>query len=97
MVEQTEGRQVPPKYKFLVQLGKALHHYGVPSYKSEMYLSEIAEKKGIQGSFMDLPTSINYVFYEADEQTYSHAESVRPGELDLGAFLNKGNTNARIR
>lgn len=78
--------KVPQKYKFIVQLGKALHHYGVPSYKSEMYLSEIAEKKGIQGSFMDLPTSINYVFYEADEQTYSHAESVSPGELNLGAL-----------
>ncbi|MGQ1788461.1 threonine/serine ThrE exporter family protein [Saccharicrinis sp. GN24d3] len=86
MVKQTGKVQTPSKYKFIVQLGKALHQYGVPSYKSEMYLSEIAAKKGIRASFMDLPTSINYVFYEKDEQTYSHAESLRPGELNLGAL-----------
>jgi uncharacterized membrane protein YjjP (DUF1212 family) len=78
--------QVPNKYKFIVQLGKALHYYGVPSYKSEMYLSEVADKKEIKASFMDSPTWINYVFYEEDEQTYSHVESVRPGELNLGAL-----------
>lgn len=78
--------QVPKKYKFIVQLGKALHYYGVPSYKSEMYLSEVADKKEIKASFMDSPTWINYVFYEEDEQTYSHVESVRPGELNLGAL-----------
>lgn len=78
--------QVPQKYKFIVQLGKALHYYGVPSYQSEMYLNEIAEKKGISASFMDSPTWINYAFYHKDEQTYSHVESVRPGELNLGAL-----------
>lgn len=78
--------QVPQKYQFYVLLGKALHYYGVPSYQSEMYLTEIAEKKGIQASFMDSPTWINYVFYDSDEQTYSHVESVRPGELNLGAL-----------
>lgn len=78
--------QVPQKYKFIVQLGKALHYYGVPSYKSEMYLSEVAVKKGIQASFMDLPTQINYVFYEGETQTYNYVEVVRPGELNLGAL-----------
>ncbi len=78
--------QVPHKYKFIVQLGKALHYYGVPSYKSEMYLNEVADKKGIQASFMDSPTWISYVFYEEDEQTYNHVETVRPGELNLGAL-----------
>ncbi|MBI9064955.1 MAG: threonine/serine exporter family protein [Marinilabiliaceae bacterium] len=78
--------QIPHKYKFIVQLGKALHTYGVPSYKSQMYLTEIAHKKGIQGSFMDTPTWINYVFYEEDEQTYNYVECVPPGELNLGAL-----------
>jgi len=78
--------QVPHKYKFIVQLGKALHYYGVPSYKSEMYLSEIARKKGIQATFMDLPTQINYVFYEGEVQSYNYANIVRPGELNLGAL-----------
>lgn len=78
--------QIPEKYKFIVQLGKALHTYGVPSYKSQIYLNEIAEKKGIKGSFMDLPTWINYVFYEEDEHTYNYVECIPPGELNLGAL-----------
>jgi uncharacterized membrane protein YjjP (DUF1212 family) len=78
--------QIPQKYKFIVQLGKALHTYGVPSYKSQIYLSEIAEKKGIKGSFMDTPTWINYVFYEEDDHTYNYVECVPPGELNLGAL-----------
>ena len=78
--------QVPGKYKFIVQLGKALHTYGVPSYKSQIYLADIAEKKSIKGSFMDTPTWINYVFYEEEEQTYNYVECVPPGELNLGAL-----------
>ncbi|MBI9068587.1 MAG: threonine/serine exporter family protein [Salinivirgaceae bacterium] len=78
--------QIPEKYKFIVQLGKALHTYGVPSYKSQIYLSQIAKQKGIKGSFMDLPTWINYVFYQEDEHTYNYVECVPPGELNLGAL-----------
>ncbi len=78
--------RVPEKYKFIVQLGKALHTYGVPSYKSQIYLSEIAKKKGIKGSFMDTPTWINYTFFEEDDHTYNHVECVPPGELNLGAL-----------
>lgn len=84
--KETNAMRVPQKYKFYVQMGKALHRYGVPSYKSEMYLTEIAAKKGIRASFMDSPTWINYVFYDEEEQTYSHVESVKPGELNLGAL-----------
>ncbi|MCU4176425.1 threonine/serine ThrE exporter family protein [Carboxylicivirga sp. N1Y90] len=80
--------QVPHQYKFIVQLGKALHTYGVPSYKSQQYLTEISALKGIKGSFMDTPTWINYVFYEEDEHTYNHVECVPPGELNLGALSN---------
>ncbi len=78
--------QIPEKYKFIVQLGKALHTYGVPSYKSQVYLTEISAKKGIKASFMDTPTWINYVFYEEDDHTYNYVECVPPGELNLGAL-----------
>jgi uncharacterized membrane protein YjjP (DUF1212 family) len=78
--------QIPQKYQFIVQLGKALHTYGVPSYKSQIYLTEIAEKKGIKASFMDTPTWINYVFYEEDDHTYNYIECVKPGDLNLGAL-----------
>jgi len=76
--------QIPQRYKFIIQLGKALHTYGVPSYKIESYLADVAIKKGIKGSFMDSPTWINYVFYEEDEQTYNYVECVPPGEINLG-------------
>ncbi len=85
-VQHTHSMQIPHQYKFIVQLGKALHIYGVPSYKSQHYLTEISDKKGIKGSFMDTPTWINYVFYEEDEHTYNHVECVPPGELNLGAL-----------
>ena len=78
--------QIPQQYKFIVELGKALHIFGVPSYKSQIYLTEIAAKKGIKASFMDTPTWINYVFYEEDEHSYNHVECVPPGELNLGGL-----------
>ena len=47
------------KYQFIVELGKALHIYGIPSYKIQSYLTEVAKTKGIVGSFMDFPTWIH--------------------------------------
>ncbi len=77
--------KVPEKYQFIVELGKALHIYGIPSYKIQTYLTEVAKTKEITGSFMDLPTWVNYVFYE-DENSYNYIESIPPGVLNLGAF-----------
>lgn len=77
--------QTPKKYRFLIELGKALHIYGVPSYKIQFFLSEIAEKKGIHGSFMDLPTWVNYTFYDGEE-SYNYVECIPPGNLNLGAL-----------
>lgn len=77
--------KVPEKYQFIVELGKALHIYGIPSYKIQSYLTEVAKTQGITGSFMDSPTWINYVFYE-DENSYNYIECIPPGKLNLGAF-----------
>jgi len=77
--------KIPEKYQFIVALGKALHTYGIPSYKIQAYLTEVAEKQGINGSFMDSPTWINYVFYE-DENSYNYIECIPPGSLNLGAL-----------
>ncbi len=77
---------IPQRYKFIIKLGKALHRCGVQSYKIESYLKQLAERKGIKGSFMDNPTWINYVFYEEDDQTYNYVEKVAPGEINLGAL-----------
>ncbi|QXP68296.1 threonine/serine exporter ThrE family protein [Polaribacter sp. AHE13PA] len=77
--------RVPKKYQFIVELGKALHTYGIPSYKIQSYLTEVAQNKGITGSFMDLPTWINYVFYD-EKNSYNYVECIPPGSLNLGAF-----------
>ncbi len=86
MLKENKKMTIPKRYKFIIELGKALHICGVPSYKIQIYLQEIAKKKGIQGSFMDTPTWINYVFYEEDENTYNYTECVPPGEINLGAL-----------
>jgi len=77
--------KIPEKYQFIVALGKALHVYGIPSYKIQSHLTEVAKKQGITGSFMDSPTWISYVFYE-DEKSYNYVECVLPGSLNLGAY-----------
>jgi uncharacterized membrane protein YjjP (DUF1212 family) len=74
------------KYNFIIQLGKALHRYGIPSYKIEAYLSKVSKNIGIKGTFMDTPTWINYVFYEENGQNHNFIESTPPGTLNLGAF-----------
>ena len=77
--------KTPKKYQFIIELGKALHTYGIPSYKIQTYLTKVSKTQGISGTFMDLPTWINYVFYE-DENTYSYIECIPPGVLNLGAL-----------
>lgn len=79
--------KIPEKYRFIIELGKALHIYGIPSYKIQSYLTKVSRILGLNGSFMDLPTWINYVFYEEEEeQTYSYIECIAPGSLNLGAL-----------
>lgn len=77
--------KTPEKYKHIIELGKALHIYGVPTYKVQSYLTKVSKTQGIKGVFMDLPTWINYVFYE-DDQTYNYIECVPPGVLNLGGL-----------
>ena len=60
------------KYNFIILLGKYLHTYGIPSYQIQSYLSEVAKKLGLKGTFMDSPTWINYVFYDDDHQAQSY-------------------------
>ena len=77
--------KIPEKYKHIIELGKALHIYGVPTYKVQSYLTKVSKTQGIKGVFMDLPTWINYVFYE-DDQTYNYVECIPPGILNLGGL-----------
>lgn len=76
------------KYNFIILLGKYLHTYGIPSYQIQSYLSEVAKKLGVKGTFMDSPTWINYVFYDDDQQaqSYNYIDRIPPGNLNLGAY-----------
>lgn len=77
----------PPKeFQFIIELGKTLHISGVPSYKIQDYLKEVAHKKNIEGTFMDLPTWINYAFYKNGLEIYHYIEGIPPGELNLGSL-----------
>jgi len=78
---------IPEEYRFIIQLGRALHKYGVPSFRIQEYLKEVASEQGIRGDFMDLPTWVNYVFYEEDDQqTYNYVRNTVPGAIDLGGL-----------
>lgn len=80
---------IPEEYRFIIELGHALHKYGVPSYRIQEYLSEVARAQKLKGDFMDLPTWVNFVFYDNDDDehnTYSYIRNTEPGGLDLGAL-----------
>lgn len=78
---------IPEEYRFIIQLGRALHKYGVPSFRIQEYLTEVADEQKIKGDFMDLPTWVNYVFYEEDDQqTYNYIRNTDPGSFDLGGL-----------
>lgn len=78
---------IPEEYRFIIQLGRVLHKYGVPSFRIQEYLKEVADEQKIRGDFMDLPTWVNYVFYEEDDQqTYNYIRNTEPGSIDLGSL-----------
>lgn len=99
---------IPEEYRFIIQLGKALHRYGVPSYRIQEFLTEVADAQGIRGDFMDLPTWVNYVFYEDEEQqTYNYVRNIDTGGYNMGdlaysvdittQFINKELTVSQAR
>ncbi len=79
---------IPEEYRFIIQLGRALHRYGIPSYRIQEFLKEVATEQKISGDFMDTPTWVNYVFYDEDDysQNYNYIKNMSPGELNLGAL-----------
>ncbi len=68
---------------FTLQLGVALHRYGVPSHRLEAALSQVAQRLGVTGAFFSMPTGLIVAFGDGAEQR-TRVERVEPGELDLG-------------
>ncbi|CCQ10093.1 putative membrane protein [Pseudoalteromonas luteoviolacea B = ATCC 29581] len=75
------------KRKFIVRLGKMLHKYGTPAYRSEAHLMEVATHLGLKSSFVMAPTSVTFVIWtENHEEEYTHVSRVDPGDHDLGSL-----------
>ena len=69
--------------RFLLELARALHSAGAPSYRLEDALSACARRWGEEAEFFSTPTSIFAAFgHGADQRTY--LLRVRPGDADLG-------------
>ena len=75
------------KRKFIVRLGKMLHKYGIPAYRLESHLMELADAIELRSSFIISPTSMTFVLWtEGHEDEYTHAARVAPGDLDMGSL-----------
>ena len=48
--------------RFIIELGRIGHRYGVSSYRLTSYLEKVSKSLGIEGSFMINPSYINFVF-----------------------------------
>ena len=75
------------KRRFIVRLGKMLHKYGTPSFRLEVYLTEVATYLAVRASFIATPTSLTFVIWsDGHEDEYTHAARLQPGELDLNSL-----------
>lgn len=75
------------KRKFIVRIGKMLHKYGIPAYRLETHLMNLAFALDLRSSFIISPTSMTFVLWtEGHEDEYTHAARVEPGDLDLGSL-----------
>jgi uncharacterized membrane protein YjjP (DUF1212 family)/uncharacterized membrane protein YjjB (DUF3815 family) len=75
------------KRKFIVRIGKMLHKFGIPAYRLESHLMNLANALELRSSFIISPTSMTFVLWtEGHEDEYTHAARVEPGDLDLGSL-----------
>ena len=67
---------------FLVDVGRALHEYGTPSYRLEEWLTLLVTKFGQEGNFFCTPTALFVAFGPQGRQRTSLVR-VEPGEVNL--------------
>jgi len=71
--------------QFVIELGKALHALGSPSFRVEDAMAACARQLGLQGSFFSVPTGIFIELHRADDALpRSRLIRVHPGSQDLG-------------
>ncbi len=80
---------------FLVELARALHVYGTPSYELEAAMDECAARLGIEVKFFSMPTAIFASFGPAGECRTTLVR-VEPGDIDLSKLVDVCEVQARV-
>ncbi len=75
-----------PRIRFLIDLGKALHSYGIPAHRLEDALANAASRLGIRAEFFSGPTSLISSFGEPGDQ-HTALSRVEPGLLQLDKLV----------
>jgi len=74
------------RHRFLIDLGKALHSYGIPAHRLEEALGNAARHLGIRAEFFSGPTSLISSFGEPGSQ-HTALSRVEPGNLQLDKLV----------
>lgn len=69
--------------RFVLELGRAMHALGSPSYRVEDAMSACARSFGLEGNFFATPTAIFAQLRAADEEPSVTLQRVQPGDHDL--------------
>ncbi len=75
-----------PRIRFLIDLGKALHSYGIPAHRLEDALGNASRRLGIRAEFFSGPTSLISSFGEPGDQ-HTALSRVEPGLLQLDKLV----------
>lgn len=71
--------------RFVIKLGRALHHCGATSVRIEEYLGNVTRMLGLHGSFLVSPTTFTYIFWLDDElDQFTHIERMELSNYDFG-------------
>jgi len=71
------------RIRFIMLIGKCLHHYGASSDRIEKALILITEKMGLTGDFFSVPTSLIASFKIDDRHEETRMERLLPGKVNL--------------
>ncbi len=84
--EQQAATPPDPRTRFLINLGRALHSYGIPAHRLENALANAASSLGIRAEFFFGPTSLISSFGEPGHQ-HTALSRVQPGVLQLDKLV----------
>jgi uncharacterized membrane protein YjjP (DUF1212 family) len=79
-----------PRILFLIDMGRALHSYGIPAHRLEDALGNTATRLGIRAEFFSGPTSLISSFGKPGEQ-HTSLSRVAPGQLQLDKLVELDN------